>query len=129
MSSCGLVVEVIYDLAICVNTPLGPCSMITKIVRFVDLVVENMHMPIDILVLPMSEFDVVLGMDQLNRCCVTIHCYNAILSFKLKDKKAKHELVRSRPPYMTTMELWEMEMVATLSVDGKELMVAMVLIV
>ena len=45
------------------GTPLGPRSLLTKVVRVVDVIVESRSMPIDMLVLLMSDFDVVLGMD------------------------------------------------------------------
>ena len=66
MNACELHAEVIPNLAMCINTPLDSSSMITKIVKSVDDVIEGIHMPIDMLVLPMSDFDVILGMNWLN---------------------------------------------------------------
>ena len=47
----------------CVNTPLGPSTLVTKVVEYIDVVVEGCNMPIDMLVFPMLDFDVVLGMN------------------------------------------------------------------
>lgn len=81
MSTCGLIVEVIPDLAMCVNNFLKSGSLMTRVLRFVDVVVEDLHMPIDLLILPMFEFDVILGMNSLNQYRVTIGCYGTTWSF------------------------------------------------
>ena len=65
--ACGLSAENISDLAMCINTPLGLGSLMTRIIRSVDVLVESLHMPVDMLVLLMSNFDVVLGMNWLNQ--------------------------------------------------------------
>ena len=119
MNACKLHVEVIPDLAMCINTPLGSGSMITKIVKSVDVVIEDIHMPIDMLVLPMSDFEVVLGMNWLNHYRATIDCYGATLSFEIGNRQIKCELVNQRPRYMETMELWEKPMLAALLLKGK----------
>ena len=62
-------------------------------------------MPIDMLVLPMSDFDVVLSMDWLNKYHVVIDCFNAILSLELNGARITHELTRPRPTNMPTVEL------------------------
>ena len=54
-SACALHVEVLSNVEMCVSMPLGPRSLLTKVVRAVDVIVENKNMPIDMLVLPMSE--------------------------------------------------------------------------
>ena len=41
-------------------------------------------MPVDMLVFPMSDFDVVLVMNWLNKYKVVIDCFNASLSFMSK---------------------------------------------
>ena len=63
MNTCGLTADVFPDLAMCINTPLGPGSMMTRVVKSVDVVIEKSHMPTDMLVLLMSNFNVILGMN------------------------------------------------------------------
>ena len=63
MSACGLKPEVVTDSIMCVSTPLGSESCMSKVVKDVDVVVEDTSMPVDMLVIPMSDFDVVLGMN------------------------------------------------------------------
>ena len=129
MNTCGLTADVFPDLAMCVNTPLGPGSMMTRVVKSVDVVIEKLNMPTDMLVLPMSDFDVILGMNWLNKYRVTIDCWGATLSFGLEDPEVKHELIRQRPRFMASKELWEKPVIAALSVEGKEVTVEMVPIV
>ena len=62
-------------------------------------------MPIDMLVLAMSDFDIVLGMDWLNKYRVVINCFNAILSFRMKDMEVEHKLMMLRRLSMLTKEL------------------------
>ena len=52
-------------------------------VESVDVLVEGCNMPIDMLVFPISDFDVVLGMNWLNHYKVVIDYFNASLSFVL----------------------------------------------
>ena len=39
----------------CISTPLGPESCMSRVVKDVDVVVEDTSMPVDMLVIPMSE--------------------------------------------------------------------------
>ena len=73
--------------------------------------IEDLHMPVDMLVLPMSDFDVVLGMDWLNRYRVVIDCHETTLSFKIRGIEVECKLEKPRPPSMHTKELWEKPMI------------------
>ena len=81
------------------------------------------------IVLPISDFDVVLGMDWLNRYRVVIDCHDMILSFKIKGAEVEYKLEKPRLLSMNTKELWEKPMIATLLVDGKEITMEMVPVV
>ena len=63
LSVCGLVSEPVKDSIMFVNTPLGGSEKLTRICRAVDVVIDDVHMPINMLDLPISDFDVVLGMN------------------------------------------------------------------
>ena len=52
---CGLVPEVISDAIIHVSTPLGPGSSMFRVIKSVDVIVQDVSLPIDMLVLPMSD--------------------------------------------------------------------------
>ena len=86
-------------------------------------------MLVDMLVLPMSNFDVVLNMTWLICYGVTIDCQGANLSFVIGERSAGSKLIWQRPQFLTTMELWEKLMMAALSVEEKELSVGIVLVV
>ena len=75
--------------------------------KYVDVVIDEVHMPVDMLVLFMSDFDVILGMDWLSRYNVIIDCRKAILFFELDGITIKHELACLRPKSMLFTELWE----------------------
>ena len=62
-SACTLPLEVLLDVEMCVSSPLELGTLITKVVKSIDVIVEDKCMPVDMLVLPMSDFDVVLGMN------------------------------------------------------------------
>ncbi len=93
------------DHLLCVSTPLGPSSSLNRVVEGMDVIVRNVCMPIDMLVLPMSDFDVVLGMNWLNKYHVVIDCFHATLSFEVDGTTVTHELVRQRPTHLPTFEL------------------------
>ena len=60
---CGLIPEVLTDCLCSVNTPLGGSFVLSKVCRNVEVLVSGMCLPIDMLVLPISNFGVVLGMN------------------------------------------------------------------
>ena len=63
MLTCGLVPEVVNDYVTFVNTPLGGGSISNKICSNVDVVIDAIHMPIDMLILPIANFNAVFGMN------------------------------------------------------------------
>ena len=79
------------------------------------------------LVLPISDFDVVLGMNWLNKYQVIIDCSNAELRFNRDGKQISCTLLSQRPASMWSMELWEKPMLATMLSD--EMTVEMIPIV
>ena len=48
--ACAFHVEVLSDVKMCVSTPLGPGSLLTRVTKSVDVIVENKCMPVDMLV-------------------------------------------------------------------------------
>lgn len=124
MSVYSLTSKVISDSLMCVNTPLSGGSILIKVCRVIDVLISDVHMPIDMLVLPISGYDVVLGMNCFNKYRVSIDCLNAELSFDRGYEQFSYTLVNQRLCSMVTMELWQKPLLAAMSVD--ELMVVMV---
>ena len=129
MCACGLKPKVVSDSVMCVSTPLGPESCMSRVVVAVDVVVEDTSMPVDMLVILMSDFDVVLGMNWLNKYHVVIDCYRATMNFEVNGISITHELVRPRPTHMSMYELWEKPVIAALQVEGKMTTMAVVPVV
>ena len=88
-----------------VNTPLGGGSILNQICRHVDIVIDEVYMPVDMLVLPISNFNVVLGMNRLNEYRVTIDCPRIEISFEMGEKQPSHVLVNQQPRGMPIIEL------------------------
>ena len=106
MSSCGLNAVLLSDVSLCVSTPLGSGVVLDKVCKNVDVMLSDVHLPVDMLVLPISDFDVILGMNWLNQYRVVIDCARAVLSFKLDGREFSCSWVRQRPLFMPTFELF-----------------------
>src|SRR5262249_28080509 len=81
VNECELASEVLTDRVMCVNTPLVVETRHPCVCRNVNVLISDASMPIDMIVLPLSDFDVILGMNWLNLYKVTIDCCKAELSF------------------------------------------------
>ena len=88
-----------------VNTTLGVQTRKPCVCRNVDVVISDVNMPIDMLVLPLTDFDAILGMNWLNMYKATIDCRKAEVSFELENGRVTYVLETKRPTYMYTMEL------------------------
>ena len=100
MVACGLSASVIPENVVYINTPLGHGSVLSRICKSVDVSIADIHLPIDMLVLPISDFDVVLGMNWLNKYQVIIDCSNAELRFNRDGKQISCTLLSQRPASM-----------------------------
>ena len=129
MTTCGLSAILLSDVSMIVSTLLGSGAVLDRVCREVDVVVSDVHLPIDMLVLPISDFDVILGMDWLGKYKVTIDCARAVLSLNPDGRDLRLDLLRQRPQFMETMELWEKPRLAALTVVGEEMKIELVPIV
>ena len=59
MSMCGWMPEVLTDCVCSVSTPLGVSSVLSKVCRNVEVLVFSVCLPIEMLVLSISDLDVV----------------------------------------------------------------------
>ena len=67
MLACGLFPKVVNDYVMFVNTTLDGSSILNQICRNIDVVIDDIHMPIDMLVQCIIDFDVILGINWLNK--------------------------------------------------------------
>ena len=63
------------DRPLVLSTPMGGLSEVTLICKMCHLFIEEHRFSADLFVLPMSEFDVILGMDWLTKYQATVDCY------------------------------------------------------
>ena len=86
MSECKLSPEVISDSVMCVSIPFGCESLLTRICRSVDVLLEDVHMSIDMLVMPITDYDIVLGLNWLTKYEVVLDCPRMKLSLSLVEE-------------------------------------------
>lgn len=59
-----------------VNTPLGSRGMLNQICRIIDIEVEAWHLLMDLIVLDMLDYDVILGVNWLEKYHAVIGYHN-----------------------------------------------------
>ena len=83
------------DRPLGLSTPMGGLSDVTLICKMCHLFFGEHRFSTDLFVLPMSEFDVILGMDWLTKYQATLDCYRRRVILQKKrgqvvEFKAKH---------------------------------------
>ena len=68
------------DIPLLVSTPLGEISLLESTYRSCIISLDEFEFLIDLIVLRMSDFDVILGMDWLSSYHVSIDCFAKIVS-------------------------------------------------
>ena len=106
MSACSLT-HVIANSVMHVSMPFGCESMMINLCRSVDVLLEEVHMSIDMLAMLISDYDVVLGLNWLTKYEVILDCPRMKLRFEFDGRRIDHSLVNLRPRSMPIMELWE----------------------
>ena len=66
-----------------VATPLGDFCLLDRICRRCIVSLDDMQFRADLIVLPMSEFDIILGMDWLSSYHVSLHCFAKIVCLRI----------------------------------------------
>ena len=129
ITTYGISTIMMSDTAMCVSTPLGSGAILDRVCKNVDVVIDGCHMPVDMIVLSISDFDVILGMNWLNKYGVNIDCAKAVLSSNMNDREVSYTLLRQRPRSMLSMELWEKPRISAMMVEEEECSIEMVPIV
>ncbi|GAV76264.1 zf-CCHC domain-containing protein/RVP_2 domain-containing protein [Cephalotus follicularis] len=68
-----------------VSTPVGTCLLSDTIMKDCEIVIAGMELSADLIVLPIRDFDVILGMDWLYAHHACVDCYNKMMTFYLQD--------------------------------------------
>ena len=63
------------DRPLVLSTPIGGLSKVTLIYKICQLFIGEHQFSADLFVFPMSEFDVILGMDWLTKYQAMVDCY------------------------------------------------------
>ena len=103
---CGLCAESMCG-TLSVSTPLGSRRMLNLICRDVNIEIGGSHLPTDLVVLDMVDFDVILGVDWLYRYKAVIDCHSQTVELKLPEGDVIiYKMEDQRPPTLPSYELW-----------------------
>ena len=69
------------DNALNVVSPLGATVKLGKVCKDCTLTLEDKNLPIELIVLPMKEFDVILGFDWLTKYHAKLDCVSKTITF------------------------------------------------
>ena len=70
------------DVNLAVATPIGSTILCTSIVKNCPIMVEGHVMPANLVVLEMSGFDIILGMDWLSKYHACVDCFYKEIVFR-----------------------------------------------
>ena len=82
MCLLGLAPSVLEE-PLLVATPLGDSSVLDRVCRSCTVSLDDLQFTADLIVLPMSEFDIILGMDWLSSYHVSIDCFAKTICLRL----------------------------------------------
>ena len=66
-----------------VSTPLGECVIVQTVYRDCAVQINKVEFPADLIVFPLLELDVILGMDWLSRHRAVVNCYTKEVIFAI----------------------------------------------
>ena len=64
-----------------ISTPMGDCVIASHVIKGCDIKILNEHMKANLIVMPMIDFDVILGMDWLSSHLFSLDCHDKWKSF------------------------------------------------
>ena len=68
-----------------VSSPLGQTVLVNQVCPRCPLIIQNKTFPVDLLIMPFGDFDVILGMDWLSEHEVILDCYKKKFSIQTED--------------------------------------------
>ena len=68
-----------------VSTPMGECLVTDEVLRACDVLICDRVLPADLVVLPMHDFDVILGMDWLSKYNALVDCRKKLVTFSVPN--------------------------------------------
>ncbi|XP_016667470.2 uncharacterized protein [Gossypium hirsutum] len=65
-----------------VSSPLGQTVLVNQVCPRCPLIIQNKNFPVDLLIMPFGDFDIILGMDWLSEYGVILDCYKKKFSIQ-----------------------------------------------
>ena len=78
----------ILDYILTVTTPVGKQAVCRIYYPNCSVLLGEVNVPADLIILDMHDFDVILGMDWLEKYHATMDCFSKTITFKLKGEQA-----------------------------------------
>ncbi|KAK8639770.1 hypothetical protein V6N13_138140 [Hibiscus sabdariffa] len=88
--------------ALTVISPVGQSMLVDKVFRRCPLMVQDEIFPVDLMELPLEEFDLILGMDWLTEHRVNLDCESKIATLKTSEGQTV-VLIGERRGYLTNV--------------------------
>lgn len=79
-----------------VNTPLGESWLVQTIFKDCPIMIGSETLPVDLVPLPLNDFEVILGMDWLAKYYATIDYREKVVTFKIR-KQMEFSFVGNKP--------------------------------
>ncbi|XP_077228563.1 uncharacterized protein LOC143861534 [Tasmannia lanceolata] len=94
-----------YDL--CVSTPIGKEILTNRISKMCHVRIGNRELLAELILLEMSDFDVILGMEWLSTHYALVHCYKKVVNFEIPGEEKfcfEGSGAHSTPMVLSTMQ-------------------------
>ncbi|KAG8487764.1 hypothetical protein CXB51_018053 [Gossypium anomalum] len=69
-----------------VSSPLGQTVLVNQVCPRCPLIIQNKTFPVDLLIMPFGDFDIILGMDWLSEYGVILDCYKKKFSIQTDSR-------------------------------------------
>ena len=84
-ASCLNMCPIPLDEKLCVSTPMGDCLTTSYVIKGCDIKILDEHLKADLIVMPMIDFDVILGMDWLSSHFASLDCHDKVVKFSFPN--------------------------------------------
>ena len=65
---------------------MGDCVIASHVIEGCDIEILNEHMKANLIVMPVIDFDVILGMDWLSSHFASLDCHDKVVKFSFSNK-------------------------------------------
>ncbi|XP_075481157.1 uncharacterized protein LOC142521868 [Primulina tabacum] len=107
-STSHSLIPVVLPTSISVATPMGMIIMSTRMILDCVLNCEDNELHLNLIILPLHDFDCIVGMDRLTIYRATIDCFHGIVRFRLNFGKKWNfngKVSRAKIPLISSLEM------------------------